>query len=109
MMSEIVAEYVQENDIPDLLSGDLPVLIDCTASWCGPCKLVSPLMDKLAAEYDGRAKVLKLDLDQNKKMPKEYGIKSIPAVLLFKNGELVNKLIGVKPYEDYIAQLDALI
>ncbi|NEQ96413.1 MAG: thioredoxin [Cyanothece sp. SIO2G6] len=108
-MSATVAEYVQENEVSGLLSGDLPVIIDCTASWCGPCKLVSPIMDQLAANYTGRAKVLKLDVDTNKAIPREYKIKSIPAVLLFKNGELVNTLVGVKPYEEYSAELDALI
>lgn len=108
-MSEVVADYVQENDIPALLSGELPVMIDCTASWCGPCKLVSPIMDQLASDYDGRAKVLKLDLDANKATAKQYGVKSIPAVLLFKNGELIETLVGVKSYEVYSAQLDALI
>ncbi|MEB3232759.1 MAG: thioredoxin domain-containing protein [Leptolyngbyaceae bacterium] len=108
-MSEVIADYVQENDIPALLSGELPVMIDCTASWCGPCKLVSPIMDQLASDYDGRAKVLKLDLDANKATAKQYGVKSIPAVLLFKNGELIETLVGVKSYEVYSAQLDALI
>ena len=83
-MSEVVAQYIQEDELSSLLLQENPVVIDCTASWCGPCKLVSPLMDKLAASYDGKAAVMKLDVDENRSTAKTYGIRSIPAVLLFK-------------------------
>ena len=93
------AEYVKdEAAFDELIKSDSVVVIDCTASWCGPCKMVAPLMDQLADEYEGKATVSKLDLDENKPVAKRFGIKSIPAVMFFKNGELMDTLIGVKPY-----------
>lgn len=98
----MAAEYVKDEAAFDALIKDEPVVVvDCTASWCGPCKLVSPLMDQLAEEYEGRATVSKLDLDSNKAVAQRFGIKSIPAVMLFKDGELVDTLVGVKPYSTF--------
>jgi thioredoxin 1 len=98
----MAAEYVKdEAELDALLADESLLVVDCTASWCGPCKLVAPLIDQLSEEYDGQAKVLKLDLDANKTVAKRFGIKSIPAVMLFKNGELMDTLIGVKPYSTF--------
>ncbi len=96
------AEYIADEAAFDtLIKGDSVVVVDCTASWCGPCKLVAPLMDQLSEEFDGKATVSKLDLDSNKDVAKRFGIKSIPAVMFFKNGELMDTLIGVKPYSTF--------
>jgi thioredoxin 1 len=76
-------------------------VVDCTATWCGPCKLVAPLIDRLADDYSDRAKVFKLDLDSNKPVAKRLGIRSIPAVMVFKQGKLMETLIGIKPYEEF--------
>ncbi|MEM9217687.1 MAG: thioredoxin [Cyanobacteria bacterium P01_F01_bin.150] len=108
-MSNIVAEYVQADGFQELLKGDIPLVVDCTASWCGPCKLVAPLMDRLAASHEGKASVVKLDIDENQAIAREYGIRSIPAVLLFKNGELIESIVGVSPYERFNEALEALI
>lgn len=89
-----------------LLSEESLMVVDCTATWCGPCKVVAPLMDQLAEEYRDRAKVFKLDLDENKALAKRFGIKSIPAVMFFKGGELSETLIGVKPYEIFSETLE---
>ncbi|MGI8935605.1 thioredoxin [Leptolyngbya sp. BC1307] len=98
----MAAEYVKdEAELDALLKDESVLVVDCTASWCGPCKLVSPLMDQLAEEYEGKAKVSKLDLDSNKAVAKRFGIKSIPAVMLFKDGELVDTMVGVKPYSTF--------
>lgn len=98
----MAAEYVKdEAELDALLKAESVLVVDCTASWCGPCKLVAPLMDQLSEEYDGKAKVLKLDLDANKAVAKRFEIKSIPAVMLFKDGELMDTLIGVKPYSTF--------
>jgi thioredoxin 1 len=82
------------------------LVVDCTATWCGPCKLVAPLMDRLADDYSDRIKVFKLDLDNNKPVAKRFGIRSIPAVMVFKQGELMETLIGVKPYEEFTAAVE---
>lgn len=98
----MAAEYLKdEAELDATLKSESVLVVDCTASWCGPCKLVAPLMDQLADEYDGKAKVLKLDLDANKGIAKRFGIRSIPAVMLFKNGELMDTLVGVKPYSTF--------
>ena len=103
------ATYIQdETEFDSLLANETLVVVDCTASWCGPCKLVAPLMDQLAGEYGDRVKVFKLDLDANKPVAKRFGIRSIPAVMYFKGGELIETLIGVKPYEEFSGALERL-
>jgi len=100
------AAYIQdEAEFDTLLTAEPLVVIDCTASWCGPCRLIAPLIDKLAEDYGDRAKVLKLDIDANKPIAKRFGIRSIPAVMIFKQGELAETLIGAKPYEEFTAAL----
>jgi thioredoxin 1 len=100
------AAYIQdEAEFDTLLTAEPLVVIDCTASWCGPCRLIAPLIDKLAEDYGDRAKVLKLDIDANKPIAKRFGIRSIPAVMIFKQGELAETLIGSKPYEEFTAAL----
>lgn len=88
-----------EAEFNALLAKNRPLVVDCTASWCGPCKLVAPLMDKLAADYSDFINVFKLDLDANKAVASRFGIKSIPAVMFFQDGELKETLAGVNPYE----------
>lgn len=100
------ATYIQDSDFDNLLTLDQPVVIDCTAPWCGPCRIIAPLIDQLASEYEGRAKVVKLDIDQNKESPKKFGIKSIPTVLIFKGGELVERLVGKSSYETFTQALE---
>jgi len=90
-----------ETEFNSLLANGSLLVVDCTASWCGPCRLISPLIDQLADEYSDRAQVFKLDLDTNKPVAKRFGIKSIPAVMFFKQGELMETLVGVKPYEEF--------
>ena len=95
------ANYVNSEELETLITAEKLVVVDYTAIWCGPCKVVAPTIDRLAKEYSDRATVVKVDVDQNKDNAKKYGIRSIPAVLVFKNGELVESLFGTKPYETY--------
>jgi thioredoxin 1 len=97
---------IQDSEFDELLTYEGPVIIDFTASWCGPCRKIAPFMEQLAEEYEGRVKVVKLDIDQNKINAKKFGIKSIPAVLIFKGGELVENLVGVAPYETFSSAID---
>lgn len=97
----VTAAYIQENEFDTLLADAGLVVVDCTASWCGPCRLVSPLMDRLAQDYEGRVKVVKLDIDENKTTAKKLGVRSIPAILIFKEGEVVENIVGVAPYEKF--------
>lgn len=106
----MTATFIQdEAEFNTLLENEPLLVVDCTATWCGPCKLVSPLIDRLAEEYSDRAKVFKLDLDTNKSVAKRFGIRSIPAVMIFKQGELAETVIGAKPYEEFSGALDKYI
>lgn len=101
------ASFIQnEAEFDALLSAESLFVVDCTATWCGPCKLIAPLIDQLADAYAERVKVFKLDLDSNKDVAKRYGIRSIPAVMFFSNGDVAETLVGAKKYEDYSAALD---
>jgi len=104
------ATFIQdEAEFDSLLTNENFWVVDCTATWCGPCKLVAPLMDQLAEEFEGRAKVYKLDLDANKAVAKRFEVKSIPAVMFFKQGEMVAKLIGVRPYTDFVSTVEKFL
>ena len=81
----------------EVISHPGPVLMDCWAPWCGPCRMVAPVLDQLASEYTGRIKIAKLNVDENPVTASQYGIQSIPTMLFFKNGKQVNKLIGAQP------------
>ncbi|MEA5476339.1 thioredoxin domain-containing protein [Pseudanabaena galeata UHCC 0370] len=101
------AVFIQDQTEFEILRAKTSLLvIDCTATWCGPCKVIAPFIDQLAANYSDRAQVMKLDIDANKPLAKEFGLKSIPAVLFFKDGELVETMIGVKTYEEFSKTLD---
>jgi len=101
------ATFIQdETEFDSLLKSESLLVVDCTATWCGPCKLVAPLIDRLADDYRDRAKVFKLDLDSNKPVAKRFGIRSIPAVIVFKQGKLIETLVGVKPYEEFTAAVE---
>ncbi|MEM8780069.1 MAG: thioredoxin [Cyanobacteria bacterium P01_G01_bin.49] len=100
------ATFIQNNEFEELLADSVPMVVDYTASWCGPCRLISPFIDQLAEQYEGRAKVFKMDIDQNKDNAKKYGIRSIPAVLIFKDGKVVENLVGKAPYETFKEALE---
>ena len=95
-MAEVV--YISEDEFQDKVIGSpLPVLVDFTAAWCGPCKMVTPIVEELAGDWEGKASVYKMDVDSNPNLPIDYGVMGIPALLLFVNGEVAARVAGFKP------------
>ncbi len=88
------------------IQGDTPVLVDFWAGWCAPCKMIAPVLDELAAEYAGRVRIAKVDVDQNTATAQRFNIQSIPTLLVIKNGEVVDKVMGVQPKEALSQLLD---
>ncbi|MBS1550064.1 MAG: thioredoxin [Bacteroidetes bacterium] len=90
-----------------VLNSDKPVLVDFWAVWCGPCRMLGPIIEEVAADFEGKAVVGKIDVDNNQQVSIDYGIRNIPTVLIFKNGEVVDKIVGVSPKEVIAEKLSA--
>jgi thioredoxin 1 len=91
----------------DVLASDKPVLVDFWAEWCGPCRMIGPLVEELSTEYEGKALIGKLNVDENPGVASKYGIRSIPTLLVFKGGEVVDKIVGAVPKNMLSQKLDA--
>nr|WP_294936283.1 thioredoxin [uncultured Flavobacterium sp.] len=92
-----------------VLKSDKPVLVDFWAAWCGPCRMVAPIVDQISEEYAGKAVIGKVDVDANQEFAAKYGVRNIPTVLIFQNGEVVGRQVGVAPKNTYTEAIDALL
>ena len=93
----------------EVLNSDKPVLVDFWAEWCGPCRMIGPLVEELAVEYEGKASIGKLNVDENTAVATKYGIRSIPTLLIFKGGEIVDKIVGAVPKSMLAKKIDAQV
>ena len=102
-------EITDSNFEETVLKSDKPVIVDFWAAWCGPCRMVGPIIDELSEEYEGKAIIGKVDIDSNQQYAAQFGVRNIPTVLVFKDGELVERKVGVSSKNDYAQALDKLI
>tara|TARA_B110000438_G_C15731200_1_gene614287 strand:+ start:837 stop:1154 length:318 start_codon:yes stop_codon:yes gene_type:complete len=102
-------EITSANFEETVLKSDKPVLIDFWAEWCGPCRMVGPIVDELHTDYDGKAVIGKVNVDDQQEIAAQYGIRNIPTILFFKGGEIVDKNVGVAPKGDLAKKIDALL
>lgn len=100
---------ITDANFAETLNAGRPVVVDFWATWCGPCRALAPVVEELAAEYDGKAVIGKCNVDENEELPMKYGIRNIPTLLFFKNGELVDRLVGAAPKADIARKIDALL
>ena len=98
-----------DNFEKEVMQAETPVVVDFWASWCGPCRMVAPIIEELAREYSGKAKVGKVNVDEEAELAVKYGIVSIPTVLIFKNGEVMEKLVGAQSQDEYEDAVDKYI
>jgi thioredoxin 1 len=108
-MSENVANINDADFEQEVIKSDVPVLVDFWAPWCGPCKMVGPVLEQIAEQYAGKAKVVKVNVDDNKQIAGSLGIQSIPTVVLYKGGEVVEKVVGARPKGDFETMLNNAI
>ena len=102
-------EITDSNFEETVLKSDKPVMVDFWAAWCGPCRMVGPIIDELSEEYEGKAIIGKVDIDSNQQYAAQFGVRNIPTVLIFKDGELVDRKVGVSSKNDYAEAIDKLI
>ncbi len=109
MASEKIVNLTEKSFKDEVEQSTIPVLVDFWASWCGPCRMIAPIVDQLAEEFDGKIKVAKLNVDENSELASRYQVMSIPTLLLFRNGKVVNQMVGARPKGELVKVLQSNI
>jgi thioredoxin 1 len=109
MASPLIVTLTQENFQSQVLQSGTPVLVDFWAEWCGPCKMIGPVLDELATEYEGKVKIGKVNIDEHQGLAAEYGVRAIPTLLVIKNGQVAEQMVGAKSKRDLKASLDKAV
>ncbi|RLZ12631.1 thioredoxin [Faecalibacter macacae] len=102
-------EITDSSFVSDIIESGKPAMVDFWAVWCGPCRMVGPIVEEIAGEFQGKAIVGKVDVDTNQEVAAKYGIRNIPTILFFKDGEVVDKVVGVAPKEQLVEKLNAIL
>jgi len=108
-MAENVVTLTDANFDSEVLKSDVPVMVDFWAEWCGPCKMVAPIIEELAGDYEGKLKVGKLNTDECPQKSAQYGITAIPTIIFFKDGEIADRIVGVKPKAGMVEMIDKVL
>jgi thioredoxin 1 len=106
MSALTIVTLTKNNFDQEVLKSPTPVLVDFWAEWCGPCKMVAPILDELASEYEGKVKIGKVNIDEHQDLATEYGIRAIPTLLLFKDGQVADQIVGLRSKRDFKTKLD---
>ncbi len=104
-----MAKIITDQNFESILNEGLPLIVDFSATWCGPCQKISPIIDELATEYEGRVNICKCDVDDNDGLTARFGIRTVPSVLFFKGGEVVDKHVGAAPKSTFAQKIEALL
>jgi thioredoxin 1 len=106
MASPLISSLTQDNFETEALKSSTPVLVDFWAEWCGPCKMIAPVLDELANEYQGKVKIAKVNVDEHQGLAAQFGVRSIPTLIVIKNGQVIDQMVGAKSKRDLKASLD---
>ena len=109
MAGDNIVEFTDENFDAEVLQSSVPVLVDFWATWCAPCKAIAPVLDQLADEYDSKIKIGKVNVDENPAIPGQYGVRGIPTLILFQDGQIVDQLVGAVPKNQLVGLLQKVL